>query len=300
MSEATSLLRSYNRSFGLEITTTLGCPVDCMYCPQEQLRKEGEGRKKRLEYTDFKKAVDNIDVKATLHWTGYSEPCLSPYLEDMVNYASARKFKQYISTTLSGNNKSVDFIVKSREFYSFQLHLPDNSGLMRGLKINESYAERLKQCLETKYNDGLINTINIVCFGEDFHPLVRNVILNFQRSYGIKLKGVNIRNKVYSRAGGLDAKQLNDAGFWVLKQQRNSSNSKKQYYCERHKLNAPVLIPDGSLSICSFDYGFRMTYGNLFKEKLSNIRKKWILEIAADFNKGILSPCTKCEFYRSF
>ena len=29
----------------------------------------------------------------------------------------------------------------------------------------------------------------------------------------------------------------------------------------------PVLLPDGDLNICSFDYGLRSTYGNLFELK---------------------------------
>ena len=60
MSDLLSLLKSYRKCFAIEITATLGWPVDCIYCPQEQLRTESKGRKRRLSLEDFKKAIANI------------------------------------------------------------------------------------------------------------------------------------------------------------------------------------------------------------------------------------------------
>ena len=53
-------------------------------------------------------------------------------------------------------------------------------------------------------------------------------------------------------------------------------------------MNQPVLLPDGDLSICSFDYGFRCTYGNLFSEKLSVLRSRWLRK----FQRLILRACS--------
>ena len=74
-------------------------------------------------------------------------------------------------------------------------------------------------------------------------------------------------------------------------------NNSNHFYCLKKKMNQPVLLPDGRLSLCSFDYALRLTYGNLFEEKLSHIRKEWELKVGQSFSKGGLSPCTECEFY---
>lgn len=299
MSVVTSLLKSYKSLFCVEITATLGCPVDCLYCPQEQLRNTSKGRKRKLDYEDFKKAIDNIDIPAHLGWTGYSEPCLTPYLEKMVNYATLRNIDQYISTTLSGNSESVDFVINSKNnFSTFQLHLPDALGLMNGLKVDDSYAERLKRCLEQKVNDGLSSSVFVTCFGEDFHPLIKDIVMWAFRSGKFNKDLFSLGQIVSSRAGGLDKNKLNNLGLEA--NENISISSKGQFYCDKHKMNSPVLLPDGSLSICSFDYGFRETYGNLFEEKMSKIRKEWLFKVSSRFHQGDLDPCTKCEHYKTF
>ena len=76
---AKAIKRSMSNLFEVEITTTLGCPVRCSYCPQDQLLDTRGDRKRVLSYEDFVRAVDNIDFNVGLAWTGYSEPCLSPH-----------------------------------------------------------------------------------------------------------------------------------------------------------------------------------------------------------------------------
>ena len=95
------LKASMNNIFELELTTILGCSVQCIYCPQDQLIKSRGSRKRQLEFNDFVLALENIDIDLDLSWTGYSEPCLSPFLGKMINYAHEAGFKQTISTTLS-------------------------------------------------------------------------------------------------------------------------------------------------------------------------------------------------------
>lgn len=296
MSIIRSLKKSWGTPFTLEITTTLGCPVNCFYCPQELLKKNGKGRKKKLVYSDFVKAINNIDIRAEIHWTGYSEPCLSSDLEEMVRYVSIKKLPQYISTTLSGFNESVEFLINSKDFYAFQLHLPDNAGLMKGLRVDESYVDRVRRCLQVKYEQGLASTITLTCFGDDYHPLIKDVVKPWETMRG------GCGTKIYSRAGSLDMDKMKEYGLRGFSSYENQSSKSDSpnYFCNRQKLNSPVLIPDGSLSICSFDYGLRMTYGNLFTDKLSDIYKKWILKVSPSFNRGTLSPCTECEQYDTY
>jgi len=218
----------------------------------------------------------------------------------MITYAASRNIPQYISTTLSGNPKSVDFVIQHNDFYSFQLHLPDKDGLMRDLKLDESYVNTLHKCLSQKYNDGLEPNDHVICIGSDYHPLIKKVVLNAYKDWVTKYGNFIISKSeaVYSRAGAIDKNKLKDTSLNVADNKYIPREG--NFYCERKKINSPVLLPDGNFCICSFDYEFRTTYGNLFENKLSTIRKKWILEQSGEFSAGELSPCNECEFYLNF
>ena len=104
---------------GLEITTILGCPVDCIYCPQDQIRLASKGNKhKILKLDDFKKIIANVPNNVKIFWTGYSEPCLNPQIEEMTDYAFYQGYAQTISTTLVGNQSSIESISQKQYFDS--------------------------------------------------------------------------------------------------------------------------------------------------------------------------------------
>ena len=63
-------------------------------------------------------------------------------------------------------------------------------------------------------------------------------------------------------------------------------------------MNSPVLLPDGSLNICSFDYSLSQILGNLKTDKLSTIWNNYKERIIDPFLAGELHPCTKCEHYQ--
>ena len=70
------------------------------------------------------------------------------------------------------------------------------------------------------------------------------------------------------------------------------------YMCDKQKMNSPVLLPDGSLNICSFDYSLSQILGNLKTDKLSTIWNNYKERIMDPFLAGELHPCTKCEHYQ--
>ena len=65
---AKAIKKSMSNLFEVEITTTLGCPVRCSYCPQDQLLDTRGDRKRVLSYEDFVRAMDNIDFNVV--WLG--------------------------------------------------------------------------------------------------------------------------------------------------------------------------------------------------------------------------------------
>ena len=127
---AKAIKASMSDLFEVEITTTLGCPVRCTYCPQDQLLATRGDRKRILSFEDFVRAIDNIDFKVGLAWTGYSEPCLSPHLRRMLDYAKNKGFTQVISS-LSGNAQSVNDAISFSGWDTFR-SFADSHGLMSG------------------------------------------------------------------------------------------------------------------------------------------------------------------------
>ena len=297
---AKAIKASMSDLFEVEITTTLGCPVRCTYCPQDQLLATRGDRKRILSFEDFVRAIDNIDFKVGLAWTGYSEPCLSPHLRRMLDYAKNKGFTQVISTTLSGNAQSVNDAISFSGWDTFSFHLPDSHGLMSGLRVTQEYAELLDYALQFRLSKlGQRDHTRIICFGEKFHPLIDPVIRKYVDSGLMPRKFVKLRGQVSTRSGGLGSKDLQKVLTFISDDKQHSSDNSNNafFFCNKYKLNQPCLLPDGSMNICSFDYGFRCVYGNLFEEKLSAVYNEWINAIANDYLRGRLSPCTECEHY---
>ena len=129
-----SLSKSKRDYYSLEITTVLGCSVNCMYCPQSALSQASKDvLSKVLTFDNFKKYLSNVPKNVHIHWTGYSEPCLIKDLDKMITHVHEKGHSQLISTTLEGNLKSADFVSRFPFFKSFTLHLPDSHGLMKGI-----------------------------------------------------------------------------------------------------------------------------------------------------------------------
>ena len=106
--------------FEVEITTVLGCSVDCIYCPQDVLSKSKSGRKPSLTVPDFLAAINNIDLpNVLLSWTGYSEATLHKNFPDFLNLAHQHRFGQVISTTLGGREDSVLAAINFKNWASF-------------------------------------------------------------------------------------------------------------------------------------------------------------------------------------
>ena len=292
---------SLSRLFELEITTVLGCPVACSYCPQGQLAKAKKGRKNLLALDDFKKAIDNIDMEIGLAWTGYSEPCLCPDLGEMLEYTKTNKkiIQQITSTTLTGRKESIEKMITFDGWTTLSLHLPDTDKLMRGINVDTNYAELLEYTLfyRLRILKQQKNT-RIICFGDKLHPDLEKVINKYCNQGLLDRKFVKVRGEVSTRSGGLKTKDLKNVLDFVDTPEIDKKNENQTfYYCNKEKLNQPCLLPDGDMNICSFDYGLRNTYGNLFENKLSTVFINWIKENQKTYLEGKLSPCTQCEHY---
>ena len=86
--------------YTLEITTMIGCPLMCTYCPQDTLRTAYGSDVKYMSLEDFKTIIDKVPKHVRLDFSGQAEPWVNPACTDMFEYAVKSGFRTAIFTTL--------------------------------------------------------------------------------------------------------------------------------------------------------------------------------------------------------
>lgn len=113
----------------LELPLTIGCRLDCLYCPQKLLLNKyynaDKNRKSILSFDDFKKALDKVERNSSISFAGMSEPFHNPHCADMIVYAYQQGYKISLFTTLVDMTMEDYQKIKDIPFDSFVLHIPD-------------------------------------------------------------------------------------------------------------------------------------------------------------------------------
>jgi len=108
----------------INITTIVGCPNLCSYCPQDVFLKNYKNDIRILTLDNFKILLQNINKDIVLNFAGFSENFLNPYFIDMLIHSNDLGYKICIYTTLVGFNK--DKLNKLKEnnvkFYLMRFH----------------------------------------------------------------------------------------------------------------------------------------------------------------------------------
>jgi hypothetical protein len=287
---------SKQKELHLEISVQVGCGRMCDYCPQtEYIQRYSELflKKDKLTFDYFLSIVDNIPPETVIHWTGFTEPmdCLDFSL--IAQKLHELGYKQLISTTLYGKSNSQSFFVNNLKVFNggISLHLPDNSGLMKG-KFDTKYIDYVDSVLQELIQFEDID-YSLFLIGDQFHVDIQSLIDKYKQKIPskriIKAKYLNTRNN------SVDPKKYNLLG----------SESKKTtgstFYCSYRRLNHGVLLPNGRISICSNDYNLDMLLGSLEDSSLEEIYNviEGNEEMKNDFITGKFYPCVKCEHYKS-
>lgn len=252
----------------LEITTKIGCSIQCSYCPQKVLISEyfKEDRKRDTFMTleDFKLYLHHTPKDTCISFVGMCEPFLNNECIDMMEYASSQGYQMTVNTTLVGVTTEIAARLKKIKFKQFNFHAPDEDGMMR-VTLNEEYYQVVK-LLEPMFTDVMI-------FGD------------LKKELTAYLKGRRlVEGKLIDRAGNLD----------------NIDHIKELCGGVRcvhtaHRFNQNILLPDGSVVLCCNDYGLSHILGNLKQMDLEQIRlaaMEKVLEEADGNGDFICRHCT--------
>jgi len=280
----------------LEISVQVGCGMMCEYCPQTEYikrYKELFDKRDKLSYEYFLFIADNIPIDTVIHWTGFTEPFDCVDFELISRYLYDRGHKQLISTTLYGRKSNQSFFVENLKMFSggISLHLPDDSGLMKG-SFDDQYVNYVDSVLKQLISIDDIN-YSLFLIGEQFHPKIKLLLDYYLEQIPqekiIKAKYLNTRNKT--------VKPMN----YNLLSSESEQTKEGSFYCSYRRLNQGVLLPNGSIVLCCQDYNLDMNLGSLEEFSLEEIYH--VIEkdsvMANDFCNGNFYPCTKCEHYKN-
>ena len=280
----------------LEITTLVGCPLACTFCPQDALTAAyGSASERMLSIENFKLVLDKLPPHVRIDFSGMSEPFANPSCIDMVALAAAARNPIAIYTTLSGLTRAaVDYLVEligARRFSVFCIHLPDGTGNMRGFSFSEDYLYALERLLPL---DGVI--CMTMSAGAEIDSKLLNAVSASPRRQEMEKKLPRSAFKGIRRAGSLNAALVKDQPL----------SEPVKWKCAVACASTPfydhnVLLPDGRVVLCCMDYGMKHVLGNLFKQDYIDLFSGNEIGVVQSSNMSLdpavkqKSICTSCE-----
>lgn len=228
----------------MEITTQIGCSVNCKFCPQELFINKYMndcGADLKMSYDTFVKCIDKLPKNVLIEFAGFAEPFLNSECLEMIKYAIKKGHKINLFTTLVGVNERILQELLSIQFEEFVLHVPDQEGYSN-IPINEDYLLMIDAISKAKKPNG-DEYIDYACSQGTTPAIVRERLG----------KQIRIYASLNDRAGN-----LNDDSLY------KKCIAKGKIKCELSRaLNHNVLLPDGRVVLCSQDFGLKHVLGNL-------------------------------------
>lgn len=263
-----------NMSNRLEITTRIGCKINCVNCPQDKIIKSyfqlyPDGPRE-LTFELFKKCIDKVPLRTRIDFSGFSEPFLNKETVKMINYANERGHAIALYTTLVGMTQKNWNDISHIPFDVFVVHLPDNEKNAQ-IPITKTYLKLLEKVVNSHHHKtfSVHGTIN-----EKIRKYIpRNAIVNS-----------NLEN----RAGNVENNN-------VLVQVFHNT----PIICENvgRNFTENVLLPNGTITLCCQDYKLMHILGSLslqsYPDILNSLEAQRIREgMSKNLNRDIL--CRKC------
>lgn len=279
----------------LEITTMIGCPLACTFCPQDALQAAYGKGPRLLNVENFEIVLKKLPSHVRIDFSGMAEPFKNPHCIKFVELAAVKANPIAIYTTLSGLRKEdtdkLAGYVKDLRFRPFVIHLPDSSGNMRGFRYDDNYL----YALET-----LLPLPEVRCMTMSEHSQIDEhlleVISGSARRDQLMAKLPKHSFKGWRRAGSLNDSNVRDQPL----------EEKVEWNCGITCAFTPfydhnVMLPDGRVVLCCMDYGIKHVIGNLLESDYEDLFNS--PEMARVLNANMStkpevkshSICTQCD-----
>ena len=243
---------SQDKLSGIDLTLSIGCRLNCHYCPQKRLVSQyvnnGSNPQDEMSMETFKKVLKNVRIGGSVCFSGMCEPFHNSHCIDMIEYAFQNGYKIMLFTTLMGVTDEIVDRLKKIDIMTLTIHIPDKERNSKFI-IDNHYLHILQRVVTELRIDGFS------CHGEIDDCVVPIVGTT-----------APVFTKMMNRAGNLEYEDLetqycdealicsagavtDDEGAWV-----------------------PEILPDGTVSLCCMDYGMDHILGNLEKQSWAEIR----------------------------
>lgn len=241
----------------IQISTTMGCTNNCLFCPQKKLfeaysQKSLNKPVQMMSFDTFKTIIKKIPKDADILFCGMSEPFQNPDCTKMILYAHQHGHKIKIFTTLTGLNlNNLQKIIQTIPLeyhqdifyaYDFYVHLPSEEKI-EYIPINDTYLETLKF---------LIQSGKKIEFHYHGQKLNHQLTKLFENSNYIPF-----HDPIHNRAGN-----INFPSSITPKRKRGHIRC----LCWGH-----VFLPNGLVTLCTNDYALKYPLGNILNSTYSQI-----------------------------
>ena len=276
----------------LEITTMIGCPLMCNFCPQDNLRDAyGKEEVKYMTLDTFKTAVDKLPWDARIDFSGMSEAWVNPECSNMLAYALERGHNVAIYTTLyNWDNATVDQVADLLTQYTsqievFSIHFPDEYGNMKGWKYSTEWEYAFRAMSGIVQHLGIkLEAMTMSDHGK-IHQDLQHLGIQLYNWFG------------HDRAGSLNKEQVKEQPINFI------TRHEKPVVCGKtSKYDQVVLLPNGDVVLCCMDYDTKHILGNLLTQSYDDLfagpEMLMILEENAKScysNKSLCKSCTDAK-----
>jgi len=258
----------------LEVTTKIGCPVNCDYCPQSLFLSQYKSEIMNLSLDNFKLAIDKLPENSTISFAGFSEPMMNSDAVDMIEYVYSKNHKIMLLTTLVGMTIQQYDRIRHLNWDHFSIHLPDNKGKTK-INITQDYINLLTYVVSNPPNGMFLCNHHL----GDVHDSIKHII-----------SSSNLLT-IHDRAGAV---KTSDA---IVKDLDIKGNIKCGH---RFLFNYPngsgVLLPNMDVILCCSDFGLQYRLGNLMNSSWNEIMNsetmQYVISSLTDESKDSL--CRKC------
>jgi hypothetical protein len=266
----------------LEITTMIGCPLMCTFCPQDKLTKAYKDPIRQLSLENYTTILEKLPLEVQIVFAGYTEPWANKLCNQFVNLALTKGFYISIFTTLHGMNldqskELVNMIDQhSDQVLRFWIHLPDVNGNMLGFKHSEEYEQVLKIIKGSR------------------NVRIREMTMDHESRISPKITVPTDPLKNWypnTRANNLDLKNIKNQPINL------AARHELPIGCVRTKnYNDNVLLPNGDVALCCMDYGLKHIIGNLLTQSYDDIiNGKELQQISKSNKENRFSNDTLCR-----
>lgn len=246
----------------IEITPSIGCKIQCRYCPQAMLLKQyfyaNKKRVSNMDYETYKSILRKLPSNTIVDFSGFVEPFQNTQAIDMMEYTHENGYEETLFTTLRGVNRSIAKRLIEIPFSMVVLHLADKEGYCN-IPVTDEYLYVLEMIIRARKRDGMPFVRSANCHGT-VHPVVQKVIEGH----------VVINGEMMDRAGNLTG----ESGLIPVEKKNG------RIRCIRSReLNHNVLLPDGTVVLCCNDYGMKHILGNLKEQSYDEIMRGQTISI---------------------